>query len=185
MELNGAEDNSLQQIKMRAIPLILHDNRLKQDNTKECVLDTTSADTQECSVYVNGEFDYDIRIENIGQTMADINVYTVELPTNQLAPVNLIEYDGPCPYLTEIYGYDTDVPPPPPRPNQRAMASMIVTAIITISLIALFMIRRISKRRRQADAHSAYVDSDGEIIVEERCDGGGVYTKMMTDDEET
>lgn len=64
-------------VRVDFIPLIYDDDELQHQEIKECIVDRQHA--YKCSMFVREDFDYDIRISNIGSEIAEVELYA----TNQ------------------------------------------------------------------------------------------------------
>jgi len=189
MTANQNGDNPSAQVKMTAIPLIVDNDQLQSENIRSC---TITAKDDQCEVYIADDFDYDIRIENIGESMAEINLFTVDLPTNgnELPPANNMELMTELPVTTELplpINEQLQNAAPPPvndiNPACPLVVIGVILSIIIVSLMALLTILKIkkSRRRRLAARQQAFVDDNGEILISETTFSDAVrstYTKL-------
>jgi len=149
MNANQNQDAPLSNVKMTAIPLINDNDQLQRDNTKTC---TISPDNQQCKMYISDQFDYTIQVENIGDEMAQINLFTVNVPTNEFSlnpspelPIDMqLEQNA-----VKVHSSSTAWTSP-------GVIIGIIIFVIGISVVAFDVILRREKRRIQRQRAAAH-----------------------------
>ena len=126
-------------VRLNLIPLIYDDEELRAKEMKECIVDRHHVNG--CSVYVRSDLDYDVRVENIGDVMADFELFAVDVPMNGMehgAELRGLEFgDGGH---RGVWSSGCHV------------AMYWGIGVLIVALFAVFMNRRNRKRRRRVMA---------------------------------
>lgn len=159
---SGLVDNDKRRIRVSVMPLVGDDTAVQRSNTQECVIDDSNA--EQCSVYVRNAFDYDVRLQNMGEATADLKLLTVDIPENPLSVdfelVSQMETDQelhtqPAPGLSREHG------------SQHPVFALLGVAAfgVLLAYIAGVLYRRLKLRRQRAPQHMHPVA--GMIVEEE------------------
>ena len=78
------EGDGRERVRVDLIPLIYDDDELRTKEMRECIVDR--AHINGCTLDVRRDLDYDIRIANVGEVAADVEVFAFDLPSK--SPIN-------------------------------------------------------------------------------------------------